>query len=76
MALYYHCRQCGTEMGIISASGKSYRDLGFGLLSQQDQEEMMNVDQAGHVHVDILCESCDEATALNPDLHEQTVWIH
>ncbi|MBB6451531.1 hypothetical protein HNR44_003544 [Geomicrobium halophilum] len=63
-------------MGTISTTEAKNRDLGFGLLSKQDEEEMMHVDQAGHVHVDILCDACHEATALNPELHEQTRWIH
>lgn len=76
MAIYYQCRQCGTEMGTISTLEAKQRDLGFEVLSRQDQEEMIQVDQTGHVHVDILCDSCHEATALNPGLHEQKRWVH
>ncbi|MCY0880075.1 MAG: DUF2757 family protein [Firmicutes bacterium] len=54
----YICRQCGRTLGRFSGDWREPR-LGLTRLSPEDQDEVMELNEAGDVvWVKILCEDC------------------
>ncbi|WP_096203247.1 anti-sigma-F factor Fin family protein [Bacillus sp. FJAT-45350] len=75
MAINYHCRHCGLEMGTLEATGLSSDSLGFHHLDEQERQEMIRYDNEGNVHVNVICEDCEEALNRNPDYHQFHTFI-
>ncbi|WML50333.1 anti-sigma-F factor Fin family protein [Neobacillus sp. PS3-34] len=76
MAIHYHCRHCGTNMGSIDRLSIHSEALGFHKLSESERQEMVSYDQAGEIHVTSICEDCQEALNRNPDYHQYDFLIH
>jgi hypothetical protein len=49
--------------------------LGFNQLSEKDKQEMIQYRDNGDVHVQTICESCEETLGKNPQYHELDFFI-
>ena len=75
MAIHYWCRHCGVNVGSIEKQLVDSEQLGFHKLDPQERSEMINYDQDGHMHIQTICEDCEEALNQNPTLHENKTFI-
>ncbi|MRX72958.1 DUF2757 family protein [Bacillus lacus] len=76
MALHYHCRHCGVKVGTLQQSAVHSEELGLHQLSPQERQEMVSYSDDGHIHIQTICEDCQEALERNPDLHQHEKFIH
>ena len=70
MAIHYHCRHCGTNLGSLNQSSIHSETLGLHKLTQQERQEMVTYDASGDIHITAICEDCQEALERNPDYHQ------
>jgi hypothetical protein len=70
VAIHYHCRHCGTEIGKIERTSINSESLGLHTLTEQERMEMVSYDTMGDVHITSICEDCQEALERNPDYHQ------
>lgn len=76
MAIHYHCRYCGTNVGSIEQNHVNSEELGFHKLSDDERQDMISYDSTGDVHVKCICEDCHETLNKNPDYYENDYIIH
>lgn len=75
MAILYHCRHCGLNMGKLDLEMATSTQLGFDHLDERERQEMVQYDQQGDIHVKVICEDCQEALDRNPELHQLDTFI-
>lgn len=75
MAIQYWCRHCGTDVGKINKQNINSEQLGFHQLDHNERTEMIRYDKAGDMHVNTICEDCQEALTRNPQFHEYPTFI-
>ncbi|WP_070121546.1 anti-sigma-F factor Fin family protein [Bacillus marinisedimentorum] len=75
MAIKYFCRHCGTAIGSIERREVSSEQLGFDHLSNDERAEMIRYLSNGDVHVNTICEDCQETLERNPDYHQWHTFI-
>lgn len=76
MPIYYYCRHCGTSIGAVDHHSYNYEQLGFHILTEEEQKEMISVDTSGNMHVKSICDNCYESFIQNPNNHENEYNIH
>ncbi len=76
MAIHYHCRHCGTNIGSIERTSIHSETLGLHKLTDQERQEMVTYDTSGDIHIMAICEDCQEALERNPDYHQYDYLIH
>ncbi|AGK51835.1 anti-sigma-F factor Fin family protein [Bacillus sp. 1NLA3E] len=76
MAIYYHCRHCGVNIGSIDKVSVHSEELGLHKLSDEERQEMVSYDQQGDIHITSICEDCQEYLQRNPDYHQYDFLIH
>ncbi|MDP4161519.1 MAG: anti-sigma-F factor Fin family protein [Bacillota bacterium] len=76
MAIHYHCRHCGMNMGSIDRISIHSEAIGLHKLSETERQEMVSFDPAGEIHVTSICEDCQETLDRNPDYHQYDFLIH
>jgi hypothetical protein len=76
VAIHYHCRHCGTNLGSIEQSSIHSEALGLHKLTDQERQEMVAYDVSGNIHITAICEDCQEALERNPDYHQYDFLIH
>ena len=75
MAIHYHCRHCSYKVGTIENSTVYAETLGFHQLSADERKEMINYQQNGDIHVQTICEDCQETLDRYPEFHEYESFI-
>jgi hypothetical protein len=75
MALHYHCRHCGVNVGSIDNISVSSEQLGFDHLTNDERQEMITYQQNGDILIKTICEDCQDALNRNPDLHQYESFI-
>ena len=70
MAIYYHCRHCGVNIGTLDQESVNSERLGFDKLSEEERQDMVSYDTQGDIHVTSICEDCQELLQTNPDYHQ------
>lgn len=76
MAIKYHCRHCGVQMGTIENMSMHAEKLGFQMLTDEERAEMISYDSAGDIHIKSICEDCHESLSRNPEYHQNDYLIH
>lgn len=76
MALFYHCRHCGTKIGKLDDISLHSEKLGFHKLTDQERMELISYDSSGDIHVTSICEDCQESLERNPAFYENDYLIH
>lgn len=75
MAIHYHCRHCGVNVGTIDRASVNSESLGFDHLTTDDRKEMITYQSNGDMTIKTICEDCQEALERNPDYHEYEQFI-
>ena len=70
MAIHYHCRHCGVNIGSLEQLSVDSERLGFHKLSEEERQEMVTYDAHGDIQVTSICEDCQELLQSNPDYHQ------
>ncbi|OYD06365.1 anti-sigma-F factor Fin family protein [Paludifilum halophilum] len=68
MAITYTCRYCNTHIGRIDDDRVTELQLGFHWLTPDERRDIISYDAAGHSHVRVICETCQEMLEKNPEL--------
>ncbi|RIX49280.1 DUF2757 family protein [Paenibacillus nanensis] len=68
MAVNYICRHCKTSIGSVAEPSITEQQLGFHFLTPEERSDIIAYDSNGDVTVSLVCEHCNEALNLNPDL--------
>jgi hypothetical protein len=76
VAIHYHCRHCGTNIGSIENTSIHSETLGLHKLTNLERQEMVAYDPSGNVHITSICEDCQEALERNPEYHQYDFLIH
>ncbi|MCM3570802.1 anti-sigma-F factor Fin family protein [Neobacillus mesonae] len=76
MAIHYHCRHCGTNLGSIEQASVDSVSLGLHKLTDHERQEMVSYDSSGDIHIMAICEDCQESLERNPDYHQNDFLIH
>ncbi|WP_156289992.1 anti-sigma-F factor Fin family protein [Oceanobacillus salinisoli] len=75
MSIVYKCRHCGQEIGKLDNQIVDTSTLGFNQLSVKEKEEMIQYRDDGDIHVQTICESCEETLGQHPQYHELDFFI-
>ncbi|WP_373894541.1 anti-sigma-F factor Fin [Virgibacillus natechei] len=75
MAIVYKCRHCGNEIGKLEEKVVDTSLLGFDKLSTKDKKEMIHYADNGDVHIQAICENCEETLGHHPHYHELDFFI-
>ncbi|MBS4179729.1 anti-sigma-F factor Fin family protein [Lederbergia citrea] len=76
MPVHYYCRHCAAKMGTIEEASINSEQLGIHKLTNEERDEMVSYSSEGDIHIQAICEDCQEAFAKNPELHQYDYLIH
>ncbi|WP_075979829.1 anti-sigma-F factor Fin family protein [Bacillus massilinigeriensis] len=76
MAIHYHCRHCGVEIGTLENQSVDTNRLGFHKLTDDERLEMISYSSKGDIHIKSICEDCQELLQRNPDYYQYDFLIH
>ncbi|WP_100374386.1 anti-sigma-F factor Fin family protein [Bacillus sp. FJAT-45037] len=74
MTIHYKCRHCQTKVGQISEYSNA-ATLGFHTLTSEERQEFLKYENNGDIHVQVVCEDCEEALMRNPIFYELDTFI-
>ncbi|QKS69643.1 anti-sigma-F factor Fin family protein [Paenalkalicoccus suaedae] len=75
--VHYYCRHCKQKLGKVDHHHEHESSrLGFHLLSEQDKQTMLHYDSRGDVHVQSICEHCEDVLFEHPNYHEYESFLH
>ncbi|MEQ6377527.1 anti-sigma-F factor Fin family protein [Bacillaceae bacterium S4-13-58] len=75
MAIIYQCRHCNQQLGSMDEEVVDTSTLGINSLSHEERKTMIQYKDNGDVHIQVICENCQEALDRNPDFHELDTFI-
>ena len=75
MSFIYKCRHCENIIGKLEQVTLSTSRLGIDQLSNEDKKEMIHYQSNGDVHIQTICESCEESLGHHPQYHELDFFI-
>lgn len=70
MSVVYTCKHCGHVIGKLRSEMFDASKLGFDQLSQEEQQEMIQHQHNGDIHVHVICENCEAYMNKHPYYHE------
>jgi len=70
MAIVYKCKHCKHTIGKIEQQIVSTSMLGWDRLSIQEKEKMIQYKENGDVHVQAICENCEDSLGQHPTYYE------
>ena len=76
MAIIYKCKHCKHVIGEIETQIVSTSMLGWDRLSASDRAAMIQYRENGDVHVQTICENCEETLVENPSYYELDYFLH
>ena len=63
----YVCRYCHTVIGQIDATQVTEQQLGFDRLTPEEREDIIINSTDGRQQVRVICETCQQMVADNPE---------
>ncbi|KHE71484.1 anti-sigma-F factor Fin family protein [Halobacillus sp. BBL2006] len=75
MKIRYFCRHCQNQVGELDAEHVDVSQLGFDLLNNEDQQQMVHMNGNGNMDIKTICDSCKETLDQNPHYHELDFFI-
>ncbi|HLR08581.1 MAG TPA: anti-sigma-F factor Fin family protein [Bacillota bacterium] len=75
MSIVYKCRHCRYEIGRLEQQVINTSMLGWDTLSAKDKKEMIHYQANGDVHIQSICENCEESLGRHPYYHELDFFI-
>jgi hypothetical protein len=75
MAIHYHCRHCGVQMGSVYQHVLE-AELGLNRLTAEEKNEMTSYDDKGDLHIRSICEDCQKGLEEHPEYYERDYFIH
>lgn len=75
MSIVYKCRHCGHVLGTLERESVTVSQLGLNELSTEDKKEMIQQQRNGDVHIQTICENCEESLGHHPQYHELDFFI-
>lgn len=75
MSIVYKCRHCGQVIGELSKKYDQVISLGWDQLSDEDKQEMIQYQDNGDIHVQAICEGCEDSLHHHPHYHELDFFI-
>ncbi|MBY7141610.1 anti-sigma-F factor Fin family protein [Virgibacillus sp. NKC19-3] len=75
MAIVYKCRHCGNVIGKLEEKVVDTSLLGFDQLTTKEKREMIHYADNGDVHIQAICENCEETLGHHPHYHELDFFI-
>lgn len=76
MTIVYTCRHCEQVIGQIKKDSINLQSLGLDQLSQAEKERIIDHDVNGTLHLNVICESCEQSLIDHPKYHELDFFIH
>lgn len=76
MAIKYHCRHCGVQIGTIDNISIQSERLGIDKLTDEERIDMVSYDSSGDVNIKSICEDCQESLLRNPEYYQNDYLIH
>jgi hypothetical protein len=76
MAIHYHCRHCGTNVGSLSQMSVHSDKIGIHMLTDEERLNMVSYETNGDIRIQTICEDCQESLERNPDYHQLDHIIH
>lgn len=70
MVIYYGCRHCGKELGVLNHTEIDISLRFLKLLEERDMAEMIVSEKDGYFRLEVICEYCQQALDAHPDYHE------
>lgn len=70
MAIVYKCKHCKHIIGQLEQQIVSTSMLGWDRLSTQDKAKMIQYKENGDVHVQTICENCEDSLGQHPTYYE------
>ena len=75
MSVVYTCRHCGLVIGEINEQVVDTTMLGWNKLSDEEKKEMIQYKSNGDVHIQAICENCEDTLGTHPEYHELDYFI-
>lgn len=75
MSIVYKCRHCGHIIGRLDQQVVTTSMLGWDNLSPKDKERMIQYKENGDVHIQSICENCEDSLRQHPDYYELEYFI-
>lgn len=75
MAIVYTCKHCGKEIGKLDQQTVDATMLGLDRLSTEDKREMIHYQSNGDIHIQAICENCEDSLNSHPQYHELDFFI-
>lgn len=75
MSIVYKCRHCGQVIGELEKNAIDTSMLGWDKLSMEDKQEMFHYQSNGDIHIQVICENCEETLGQHPQYHELDFFI-
>ncbi|MBA2176995.1 anti-sigma-F factor Fin family protein [Halobacillus locisalis] len=76
MKIRYFCRHCQRQVGELDARQVDVSQLGFDVLNDDDQQQMVHSASNGDLNIRTICDSCKEGLDQHPHYHELDNFIH
>lgn len=70
MAIHYHCRHCGLELGTLDHLSVHSERLGLHKLTEDERLDMVSYSSNGDIQIKAICEDCQELLQRNPDYYQ------
>lgn len=70
MVIYYGCRHCGKELGMLDYKEMDLSLRFLELMEEQDMMEMVVSEKDGYLQLNVICEHCQQALEAHPNYHE------
>jgi len=75
MAIVYTCKHCGQEIGRLQEKVVDSSALGLQQLTKEEKKSMIHYSENGDMHIQTICESCEESLSQHPQYHELDFFI-
>ena len=75
MSIVYKCRHCGHIIGRLDQQVVTTSMLGWDNLSPKDKERMIQYKENGDVHIQSICENCEDSLRQHPVYYELEYFI-
>ncbi len=69
MSVVFECRHCSSIIGTVTKQDVTETMLGIHTLTEEEQNEMIHYKENGNMHIQSICEQCEETLGDHPELH-------
>lgn len=75
MSIIYKCRHCKNIVGQLEQQSIDASLLGLEHLNKDDKRNMIHYQNNGDIHIQTICESCEDTLGHHPEYHELDFFI-